>query len=87
LRRAIQRIVEDALSEKCLLGEILPNCVYFVDWEGSDADGELVLHVEHEPPVLGILTEEPLTSDDSLEPVATTTARAGKKDAVNSDES
>ncbi|MDR0469436.1 MAG: ATP-dependent Clp protease ATP-binding subunit [Peptococcaceae bacterium] len=87
LRRAIQRIVEDALTEKCLMGEILPNCVYFVDWMGSDEDGELVLQVEHEPPVLEILTEEPLGDDDGLETVATATMRTGKKDPISPDES
>jgi ATP-dependent Clp protease ATP-binding subunit ClpC len=61
LRRAIQRIVEDALSEKCLLGEIEPNSVYSVDWEGSEEGGRLILNVEEKKePLIEILTEEPV---------------------------
>ena len=65
LRRAIQRIVEDALSEKCLLGEIEPNAIYLVDWEGSDQDGQLVLEVAEKPePMIEILTEEPVAANE-----------------------
>ena len=60
LRRAIQRIVEDALSEKCLMGEIEPNCVYLVDWEDDAEGGKLVLQIEEKlQPILEILTDEP----------------------------
>ena len=66
LRRAIQRIVEDALSEKCLLGEIEPNAVYLVDWDGSGEDGQLTLEVEEkEEPIIEIFTEEPVTANES----------------------
>ncbi|MCL1848934.1 MAG: ATP-dependent Clp protease ATP-binding subunit [Clostridiales bacterium] len=63
LRRAIQRIVEDALSEKRLLGEMEPNCVYYAEWEGTDEDGWLDLQIEEKmQPLLEILTEEPVNA-------------------------
>ncbi len=58
LRRAIQRIVEDELSEKRLLGELEPKTGYLAEWEGED--GRLVLTVEtKETPKMRMLTEEP----------------------------
>jgi len=51
LRRAIQTIVEDTLSEKRLLGELLPKKEYLVDWQ----DNQLTLAVigeAQEVPVL-----------------------------------
>ena len=69
LRRAIQRIVEDALSEKYLLGEIEPDSIYLAEWEGSDEDGELILRVEEKrAPMIEILTEKP--GEDTVGAVA-----------------
>jgi len=60
LRRAIQNIVEDALSEKRLMGEIEPNRVYFAEWVGDDEDGHLELRVDEiNSPVLEILSDAP----------------------------
>lgn len=60
LRRAIQRIVEDELSEKRLLGELEPKTGYLAEWAGDGEDGRLVLTVEtKETPKMRMLTEEP----------------------------
>jgi ATP-dependent Clp protease ATP-binding subunit ClpC len=60
LRRAIQRIVEDELSEKRLLGELEPKTGYFAEWEKDGEEGRLALTAEtKETPEMQILTEEP----------------------------
>ena len=61
LRRAIQRIVEDALSEKRLIGELEPNAAYFAEWEGEGDNGRLELYMEEKrQPILDIMAEDPI---------------------------
>jgi ATP-dependent Clp protease ATP-binding subunit ClpC len=82
LRRAIQRIVEDALSEKCLLGEMESNCRYLAEWDDAEEEGKLVLHVEEKmEPMLEILTEEPDADGAALpEGAAVMAAEAERSD-------
>lgn len=61
LRRAIQNIVEDALSEKRLMELLLPGKHYHVDW----AEGQVTLEETGEDPVLPVLEPEGEGADET----------------------
>ncbi|MGM7666882.1 ATP-dependent Clp protease ATP-binding subunit [Microbacterium sp. A93] len=52
LRRAIQRLVEDQLSERILFGEITPGSAISVGVEGEGETGKLTFSVSHQPAAL-----------------------------------
>jgi ATP-dependent Clp protease ATP-binding subunit ClpC len=52
LRRAIQRDVEDALSEKILYSELRPGQIVVVDVEGEGADVKFTFRGEDKPVVV-----------------------------------
>ncbi|MEV4902024.1 ATP-dependent Clp protease ATP-binding subunit [Citricoccus sp. NPDC055426] len=52
LRRAIQHLVEDQLSERILFGEITPGSAITVDLEGEGETGKLTFSVAHQPAAL-----------------------------------
>ncbi len=56
LRRAVQREIEDALSERILYGELKPGQIVLVDVEGEGADAKFTFRGEPKPDAL---TEEP----------------------------
>ncbi|OKL52606.1 ATP-dependent Clp protease ATP-binding subunit [Buchananella hordeovulneris] len=58
LRRAIQREIEDALSEKILFGEIKPGQKVIVDAEGEGPLGEFVFRTFAEEPIAELVGAE-----------------------------
>ncbi|HCP15510.1 MAG TPA: ATP-dependent Clp protease ATP-binding subunit ClpC [Peptococcaceae bacterium] len=69
LRRAIQQVVEDVLSEKRLMGELQPGKTYRVDWQEEPA-AELTLKEEgiEAPEPVVLITPEAQPEADETKP-------------------
>ncbi|VXB95168.1 ATP-dependent Clp protease ATP-binding subunit [Citricoccus sp. K5] len=59
LRRTIQHLVEDQLSERILFGEITPGSAITVDLEGEAETAKLTFAVAHQPEALEAAPEHP----------------------------
>jgi len=70
LRRAIQRSIEDALSEKILFGEIKPGQKVLVDAEGEGILGEFVFKGVPKDHVQSPAVDGPRDSSESADPNA-----------------
>ena len=72
LRRAIQREIEDPLSEKILFGELKNGARISVDAEGEGLLGELIITTEGgsdgvDEPIKAVLTEDEAATPEELE--------------------
>ena len=72
LRRAIQREIEDPLSEKILFGELKDGARISVDAEGEGLLGELIITTEGgsdgvDEPIKAVLTEDEAATPEELE--------------------
>jgi ATP-dependent Clp protease ATP-binding subunit ClpC len=76
LRRAIQREIEDALSEKILFGELRPGQTVVVDAQGEGLLGEFIFRgigkegdvQDSEPVAVSVASLPPLTTTDDVPP-------------------